>query len=117
MQQKIDGSEEPWTHAHGTDEELEECGRCKGAGKVKKKPPKEEQQAGERKKTVYAIRVPKDEHENGYEVLESLLDDAAEKLKAANLLKSVNRGANYYALVYVLAHFAQNFRPDDEASS
>lgn len=115
LQQAFPGLEQPvQRHEHGSEQELEECGRCKGTGKTKKKPPKEETQATERKKTVYAVRVPKDEHENGYEVLETLLDDAAEKLKAANLLQSVNRGANYYALVYVLSFFAQNFKPEAE---
>jgi len=112
-QMTVDGREEPWQQ-HTHDGDVEECGRCKGTGRVKRKPPKEETQAPERKKVVYAIRVPKDEQENGYEVLETLLDDAAEKLKVANLLKSVNRGANYYALVYVLSFFAQNFKPEAE---
>ena len=114
MQQKIDGSEEPWTH--GTEQELEECGKCQGTGKVKVKPPKAEASPTDepRPKVVYGIRVPKDEREDGYEVIKALMQDAVEKLKAANLLKSVNRGADYYAAVYVLAYFAQNFKPEAE---
>lgn len=117
MQQVIGGPEEPWTQAHvhvvGNDEE--QCPKCKGRGKVAKPEPKSEhEQAPERKKVTWSVRVPKDEREDGYEVIDTLVEDSVEKLKDANLLKSVNRGANYYALVYVLAFFAQNFKPEVE---
>lgn len=116
MQQTIDGREEPWqAHAHTNEEP---CSKCKGTGKVPKPEPKSEhEQAPPRPKTTWSVRVPKDEREDGYEVIDTLVEDSVEKLKEANLLKSVNRGANYYALVYVLAFFAQNFKPEVEKAS
>lgn len=116
MQLTVDGREEPWQgHVHDNEEP---CPKCKGRGKVAKPEPKgEHEQAPPRPKTTWSVRVPKDEREDGYEVIDTLVEDSVEKLKEANLLKSANRGANYYALVYVLAFFAQNFKPEAEKAS
>lgn len=95
------------------------CSKCRGTGKVVEKPKDEtdQPQAASRPKTTWSVRVPKDERENGYEVLEGLLEGTVDLLADAKLIRDRNKGANYYALVYVLSFFAQNFKPEVELQS
>lgn len=81
------------------------CPRCHGEGTVveKVKGPDLEP-SPERPKVVLAIRVPKDEREDGHEILTALLDAWVEKLAAAGLLRNANAGGYYYSLVYGLRY-------------
>lgn len=111
MQQAVDGDEVP--HAHVVNEQGEEvqCDKCKGRGRYVKRPKRGREQAPARAKTTWSVRVPKDERENGYEVLDTNLENVVDTLADAGLIRDRNKGANYYSLVYVLAFFQQNFDP------
>lgn len=105
------GAQDGEEHQHGVEKP---CPKCHGKGKIVEQPKDPDQpQAPERKKVTWSVRVPKDEREDGYEVLDSLVDGAVDLLADAKLLRDRNKGANYYSLVYVLAFFQQNFTPGE----
>jgi hypothetical protein len=54
------------------------CSKCKGAGV---EPPAPEKKEPARKKAVLGVRVPKDEKEDGYEILVDLIDQYRDKVK------------------------------------
>lgn len=84
--------------------ETETCPKCKGKGKVEKQP-KPDKPEKPRTRVNYNVRVPKDELENGYEVLSSLVDSAREHLRPfMNWKENV---PPYYVLVAVLHDWHQ----------
>jgi hypothetical protein len=106
MQTTVDGEEVPHKHVVTAQGVEKPCPKCKGAGKVVEQPKDESQeQAPPRPKTTWSVRVPKDERENGYELLENLMESAVEKMHAAGLIRDVNKGANYYTLILALRKF------------
>ena len=112
MQLTVDGVEIPHDHVVGQNGQTTKCPRCKGEGTIVKqeKAAKSEQQEA-RPKVTWAVRVPKDEREDGYEVLDGLMDGCIDLLVDAKMIRDRNKGANYYALVAALAYFQQNFNP------
>lgn len=83
-----------------------ECPRCHGKGKVTEKPKDPSHEPSpERKKVTWAVRVPKDERENGYEVLEALVEAAIDKMANLGLIRDRNKGAAYYTVVAALHNF------------
>lgn len=112
MQMTIDGDEVPHEHvvaAHGPETK---CPRCKGKGTVAKPEPKPEgEKKEERPKVTWAVRVPKDERENGHQLLEERMELAIEKCFDAGLIRDKNKGASYYALLFALDFFNQDFDP------
>lgn len=100
MQTTIEGKEVPWQEAHQHEEEAE-CPRCHGAGKIKRKPKNELEELPARPKATVSIRVPKDELENGAEVLTALFEALVEKYVEVGRLKTAKSGT-YYALVDTL---------------
>lgn len=56
------------------------CSKCKGAG-VEPPAPEKKKLEPTRKKAMLGVRVPKDEQENGYEILTTLIDQYREKVK------------------------------------
>ena len=83
----------------------EPCRRCGGTGVLPVEPPTDKT---ERPKVTWAVRVPKDERENGHEVLETLV------LECARLLgRKSHNSYRYYSLVEALAYFLQTYTPDE----
>lgn len=100
MQLDTEGGETPWNHVTHSHVDEEPCPRCKGAGKVTKKPKSQEPLEARPKATV-SIRVPKDHLEDGAEVLGALIDALVQKFVDAGRLESTKGGA-YHALVPTL---------------
>ena len=112
MQLTVEGEEVPHDHVVASNGQTTKCPRCKGQGTVVKPEPKPEgEKKEERPKVTWAVRVPKDEREDGYELLEERMVIAVEKLFDAGLIRDKNKGANYYALCFALDFFNQDFDP------
>lgn len=101
------------SHEHVCEERApdETCPRCRGKGRVKARKRSEPAQKGTRKAT-WSCRVPAHERENGHEVLEQNMETVVDILHRQGLIRDPDRGANYYALVYVLVDFIQRNRTD-----
>lgn len=99
MQLTIDGGEVPHTHVVGEhDHAAEVCPTC---GKRKK--PKDDLPAGEKRaRATWSVSVPKDERENGAEVLDELILACAERLGRAD-----HASYKYFAIVEIAAYFLQ----------
>lgn len=112
MQTTVTGEEIPHRHVVNQQGVEKPCSKCRGTGKVveKEKPEADpdQPQAPARPKTTWSVRVPRDEREDGYEVLTDNLDNVAARLVAAGMLRS-DKGSSYYALVAALVFFQQNF--------
>lgn len=106
MQTTVTGEEVPHAHVVGSDGVEEPCRPCKGTGRVKKRKRDPDQpQAAARKKTTWSLRVPKDERENGHELLTALMESAVERAVELELVRDANSGANYYVLLAALRKF------------
>lgn len=71
--------------------------------------PKIETPVEEKKnRATWGIAVPIDERENGYQVLDELLEAAREKLEEAGLTYSADKKAKYHILAITLGLFVQN---------
>lgn len=105
MQSTVDGGEIPHRHVVDANGVEKECPRCHGKGKVVEKQKDDLEHAPERKKTTWSVRVPKDERENGYEILESLMEAAVERMHEIGLIRDKNKSANYYTLVAMIRKF------------
>lgn len=106
MQTTVDGGEVPHTHVVNENGVEKTCSKCKGRGKVieKEKDP-DQPQAPARTKVTWSVRVPKDERENGYELLTALMESAVERAVELELVRDNNSGANYYVLLAALRKF------------
>lgn len=80
------------------------CPKCNGKGKVAEEPKLEP--APPRNKVTWSVRVPKDERENGYELLEALMEACVGRMVKLELIRDNNKGANYYTLIAALRKFA-----------
>lgn len=90
-----------WVWVRLTDEEREEHeGKCP---QCKRPYPKKRQPQAERPKATFQIRVPRDERENGVQVIEELMQAAREALR-----RDEHQSWKYYTLVEVLAFFVQH---------
>lgn len=87
--------------------ELEPCPRCKGKGKIE--PPKKREKT--RLRAVRSTRVPKDEQENGAEVLDVLWDEC--RTLAAPDMGWKEDVPEYYVQTFVAAFFLREYRPGD----
>lgn len=109
MQTTVDGEEVPHRHVVNQQGIEKPCGRCKGTGKIveKEKPESDpdQPQAPARRKVTWSVRVPKDEREDGYELLTTLMEAAAEKAITFGLVRNTNAGGNYYVLLAALRKF------------
>lgn len=116
MQQAIDGREVPWDQTH-THANVEQCSRCKGTGKVEKKEPKSEhEQAPARQRVTVSMRVPKDERENGAQLLDEIIEACGALLVEAGMLQST-KGAAYNTVMLIGAHFLSTFNAEAEKTS
>lgn len=107
MQLTLDGREVPHTHVvGGHDHDAETCPTC-----GRKKKPKDELPAGEkRNRATWSVSVPRDERENGADVLDTL------EMECAKLLgREEHAGRRYFVLAETLAFFLQNFNPAVDA--
>ena len=70
---------------------------------LKPKKPRETKSEKTRSKTVVSVRVPKDEHENGAEVLDTLIDECRKSLLAEEFDEAwTEKVPAYFVLVAVL---------------
>lgn len=116
MQTAVTGEEIPHKHVVNARGVEKPCPKCNGKGKVIEQPKDENlEPAPPRPKTTWSVRVPKDQREDGYEVLEGLIEGTIDLLADAGLIRDRNKGASYYSLVYALAFFQQNFKPERDA--
>lgn len=105
MQQTIDGSEKD--HYEVCDEHQgteETCSRCRGTGRVKRRVRQDKEEKA-RPKVTWSVRVPRDERENGHEVLTQLIDACVEQDVERGELREANSGARYYVLVRALHEY------------
>lgn len=92
-------------HVITEEHERETCPTCK-----RKMPkPKIETDPEQKKiRATWAISIPVDEQENGYVVLDELLEAARDKLDDAGISYSTARTARYHILTATLGIFVQN---------
>jgi hypothetical protein len=81
---------------------------CPGCGRALPKPKIETATEEKKNRATWAISVPADERENGYEVLDTLLEEVRDELDKAGLHYDKGNKVRYYPLATALALFVQN---------
>jgi len=79
---------------------------CPGCGRVTR--PKSAKREEKRQRASWSIHVPKDERENGADVLDTLLEEARVMMAKAGLPYGDEANARYFILSAVLALFVQH---------
>lgn len=94
---------------HGlSEEEAHTRPICPGCGRAMPKPKIETPPEEKKERGTWAISIPMDERENGFEVLNELLGAAREELDKAGISYGKGNRVKYYQLATALALFVQH---------